>query len=186
MSGTSGLSYTAALQHATLCLCRLLSHCFPHSSICSASFTSRCTSQLFIPPSRFCLPTRPNALNLRIAYKYDLSLSSLSSLCRSLSLSFTSTHSHTCIFTHSRTCTKRQRPQTHAHTHKHAGRWLFMQHSSSLILRCPTLLSLRRNGLFTLKFPLSENKAPLSAPTTQQQRIWKHDNTTKVSPSIPK
>lgn len=144
-----------------------------------------------VPPSSSYLPVASVYQHAQMHSTWELhtsmiSLSLLSLLFVALSLSFTSTHSHTCIFTHSRTCTKRQRPQTHAHTHKHAGRWLFMQHSSSLILRCPTLLSLRRNGLFTLKFPLSENKAPLSAPTTQQQRIWKHDNTTKVSQSIPK
>lgn len=71
-----------------------------------------------VPPSRFCLPTRPNALNLRTAYKYDLSSLSLSLRCSlSLSSSHTSAYSHACIFTHSRTGTQRRRPQTQARTH---------------------------------------------------------------------
>lgn len=101
LSDTSGLSYTAAYRPGLVpsLSCWIV---FPRNSVCSASFAFSCTSQLFIPSSRCCLQTCPNALNQRITHKCDLSLPfplfSPSLLSFSLSLSVSHPLIHTYIY----------------------------------------------------------------------------------------
>lgn len=101
---------------ACACAISVMLNCFPRN-VCSASFAFSCTSQVFIPPSRCCLPTCPNALNQRIAYKYDLSLSFPSSLSLSLCYSLFLSQTHPPTRTHVYLLTAVHAQNTNAHKH---------------------------------------------------------------------